>query len=461
MKESILDDTIAAISTPPGRGAISIVRLSGAMTFDIAKKIFKSKEKIEKIASWKATLGKIYDNNGEIDEVILIKFKRPNSYTKEDMVEINCHGGVYVIRRILELILDNGARIAQPGEFTLRAFLNGRMDLSRAEAVADLIQSQTEISLQASLNQLDGKLSNRITEIRDLIVDSTSLLELELDFSEEDIEFVNMQELLKKTEKIKEELNDLIATYQAGRIAREGVKLVITGKANVGKSSLLNRLVKDERAIVTDIPGTTRDALEVQLDIQGILFRIVDTAGLKKTDDPIEMEGIRRAENHLQSADIIVHLFDGSAELDANDFEIIKKIENIPNKKVLRVVNKADLPQILNKSRLFTNSVQILSISALLGSGVKQFEDFVLQTVVKDENIFSQQVIVTSIRHYNALKNVLESLNRAADEIKKEVSPEFISVYLRDALDNLGQITGSVTSEDILNNIFSKFCIGK
>ncbi len=461
MKESILDDTIAAISTPPGQGAISIVRLSGAMTFDIAKKIFKPKEKFDAIASWKATLGKIYDNNGEIDEVILIKFKSPNSYTKEDMVEINCHGGVYVSRRILELILDNGARIAQPGEFTLRSFLNGRMDLSRAEAVADLIQSQTEVSLQASLNQLDGKLSERITKIRALIINSASLLELELDFSEEDIEFVNRQELLKKINKIKEEVENLIVTYQAGRIAREGVKLVITGKANVGKSSLLNRLVRDERAIVTDIPGTTRDALEVQLDIQGVLFRIVDTAGLKKTDDQIEMEGIRRAEKHLRSADIIVHLFDGSDELDENDFEIIKKIENIPNKKVLRVVNKTDLLQILNRSRLLANSVQILSISALLGSGVKQFEDFVLQTVLKDENIFSQQVIVTSIRHYNALKKVLESLNRAVDEIKKEVSPEFISVYLRDALDSLGEIIGAVTSEDILNNIFSKFCIGK
>ena len=461
MKDYILDDTIAAISTPPGHGAIAIIRLSGTGAFSIAKEIFRSDENFEKLAPWRTAFGKIYDNKDEIDEVILVKFARPNSYTKEDMVEINSHGGGYVSRRILELLLDKGARLAGPGEFTLRAFLNGRMDLSRAEAVSDLIQAQTELSLQTALNQLDGKLSHRIKEIRDEIVDSTSLLELELDFSEEDLEFVNRQELIEKIGKIKSEISDLIFSFRVGRIAREGVKLVITGKPNVGKSSLLNRLVKEERAIVTDIPGTTRDALEVHLDISGVLFRIVDTAGLIHTDDPIEKEGIRRAEQHLKTADIIVHLFDGSNKLEKNDQKIIDKVEMLSSVNVIRVLNKADRDQVLNKSELCRNSDQILSISALNGSGIKQLEKQLLKVVFgKSENRL-QQTMVTNVRHCDSLKNALASLTDAVGEIEKGVSSEFITVYLRDGLDSLGQIVGEVTSEDVLNNIFSKFCIGK
>jgi len=461
MKEYILEDTIAAISTPPGRGAISIIRLSGTGSFDIIKKIFKSKEAFDSIAIRKAVFGKIYDEKQLIDEVIIIKFVSSNSYTNEDMVEINCHGSSYISERILELILRKGARLADPGEFTLRAFLNGRLDLSRAEAVADLIQSQTEISHKTSLNQLEGFLSKKISQIRDQILDSTSLLELELDFSEEDVEFVNREELISKIKDIIEKLNDLIATYRAGRIAREGIKLVITGKPNVGKSSLLNQLIKDEKAIVTDIPGTTRDALEVQLDIRGILFRIVDTAGLIKTDDPIEKEGIQRAEKHLRSADVIIHLFDGSKKIDKNDYKIINKLESISGKKIIRVVNKADLPQKLNISELSFDGEQMLSISALTGSGIKDVENVTLRAVLDEENPFSQQAVVTSVRHLDALKKARSNLDSTIEEIEKGVSSEFVSIFLRDALDCLGQITGIVTSENILENIFSKFCIGK
>ena len=456
-----MEDTIAAISTPPGRGAISIIRLSGTGSFDIIKKIFKSKEAFDSIAIRKAVFGKIYDEKQLIDEVIIIKFVSSNSYTNEDMVEINCHGSSYISERILELILRKGARLADPGEFTLRAFLNGRLDLSRAEAVADLIQSQTEISHKTSLNQLEGFLSKKISQIRDQILDSTSLLELELDFSEEDVEFVNREELISKIKDIIEKLNDLIATYRAGRIAREGIKLVITGKPNVGKSSLLNQLIKDEKAIVTDIPGTTRDALEVQLDIRGILFRIVDTAGLIKTDDPIEKEGIQRAEKHLRSADVIIHLFDGSKKIDKNDYKIINKLESISGKKIIRVVNKADLPQKLNISELSFDGVQMLSISALTGSGIKDVENVTLRAVLDEENPFSQQAVVTSVRHLDALKKARSNLDSTIEEIEKGVSSEFVSIFLRDALDCLGQITGIVTSENILENIFSKFCIGK
>jgi tRNA modification GTPase len=461
MKEYILDDTIGAISTPPGHGAIAIIRMSGAKSFEIAKDVFISGEKFEKLASWQAVFGKIYDGKEEIDEVILIKFKSPNSYTKENMVEINCHGGSYISRRILELLLDKGARLASPGEFTLRAFLNGRMDLSRAEAVSDLIQAQTELSLQAALNQLDGKLSRRIKEIRDEIVDSTSLLELELDFSEEDLEFVNKQELIEKIQKINEEISELISTFRVGRIAREGVKMVITGKPNVGKSSLLNRLLKEERAIVTDVPGTTRDALEVHLDITGVLFRVVDTAGLIHTDDPVEKEGVRRAEQHLRTADIIIHLFDGSGGLDENDRKIMDKIENLSGANVVRVVNKADREQILNISGLCQNSGSILSISALVGSGIKQLEKRLYKIVFSNGDNIQQQAMITNVRHYDSLKKARANLTHVVDEINKGASSEFIAVYLRDAIDNLGQIVGDVSSEDVLNNIFSKFCIGK
>ena len=284
---------------------------------------------------------------------------------------------------------------------------------------------------------------------------------MELDFSEEDLEFVNRQELIEKIEKIRNEISELISSFRVGRIAREGVKLVITGKPNVGKSSLLNRLVKEERAIVTDIPGTTRDALEVHLYINGILFRVVDTAGFIHTDDPVEIEGVRRAEQHLKTADIVIHLFDGSSKLDDNDQIIMGKVEKLSDANVVCVVNKADREQILDKSRLFQNSEQIVSISALIGSGIKQLEKQLLDVVIGSDENHQQQTMVTNVRHCDSLKNALASLTDAIGEINKGVSSEFITVYLRDGLDSLGQIVGDVTSEDVLNNIFSKFCIGK
>lgn len=461
MYNYLFDDTIAAIATANGQGAIAIVRLSGSQAIEVVKKVFVTKEDLTSVEPWKAIFGKIYDEEQEVDEVIVIKYKAPNSYTKEDMVEINCHGGIYVSQRILEVLLKKGARLAQPGEFTLRAFLNGRIDLSQAEAVADIIQSQTSFSLQTSLKQLHGKLSDRIKQIRDSIMESCSLLELELDFAEENVEFVDRTDFLIKLDDIKEELNELITTYKIGRIAREGVKLVIAGKPNVGKSSLLNVLVKEERAIVTDFPGTTRDPLEVQLDLKGILFRVYDTAGLTRSDNPIEIEGIKRTEEHLQTADIIIHLFDGSQPLTSEDFEIIQKIDKIKHAKVVRVINKTDLPIILDKSKLYKNSVNLLSISALNKIGIKEFEEIVLKLITEDSEYHSQEALVTNVRHYEALKRAISNLEKTKGEIEKGMSSEFVAVYLRDALDDLGQVVGTVTSEDILNHIFSKFCIGK
>ena len=457
-----IENTIVAISTPPGRGGISIIRLSGKQAIEIVSKIFKAKQKLEHVEPWRAILGKIIDNDAEIDEVIVIVYKSPNSYTKEDMVEINCHGGIFVSQRILEIAINNGARLAQPGEFTFRAFLNGRIDLSQAEAVADLIHAQTEASRQASYSQLEGNLSQKIMEFSNRLVDYCSLLELELDFSEEDVEFVDRVEFVEQLKDGQKELENLISTYQIGRVAREGVKLVITGRPNVGKSSLLNMLIKEERAIVTEIPGTTRDTLEVQLDINGILFRVFDTAGIKDSADRIEQEGIRHTKKHLESADIIIHVFDGSEMLDNEDYEIISAIQRLRPVTLLRVSNKSDLPQKIEKERIASNNLPLLNISAVKGDGVDKLEKELYQSVVKDDNnIFSEKVLVTNVRHWEALTKAREGLTRAIEETGKKVSSEFIALYLRDALNYLGQITGKVTSEDILNNIFSKFCIGK
>ncbi|HEX9974429.1 MAG TPA: tRNA uridine-5-carboxymethylaminomethyl(34) synthesis GTPase MnmE [bacterium] len=458
-----LEDTIAAIATPPGRGGIAIIRLSGSEAIAITKMFFNCGIKLEEIEPRQAVFGKLVDENGfGIDEAIAIFYKAPNSYTKENLVEINCHGGIYLSQKVLELAIQKGARLAKPGEFTLRAFLNGRIDLSQAEAVADLIQARTGASARASYVQLDGKLSKKINEISSLLFDYCSLLELELDFSEENVQFVERVDFNKKIAAVKQELEKLIETFQVGRIAREGVKLVITGKPNVGKSSLLNALIMEERAIVTDIPGTTRDALEVQLDIQGFLFRIIDTAGIKETDDKIEREGIRRAKKHLESADVILHVFDGSLPIENDDEVIMDQISKISDAKIIRIINKNDLVQKIELKDIEQRDTPVVSISALQNRGIEILERELHNLVLNfDENISGNEVMVTNVRHWEILGRARESLKSALKEAESDVSSEFISLYLRDALDYLGQITGKVTSDDILNNIFSKFCIGK
>ncbi len=457
-----IENTIVAISTPPGKGGIAIIRLSGKESVEIVSKIFRGKHDLRNVEPGKAVFGKIVDDDIEIDEVIVIVYKAPNSYTKEDMIEINCHGGMYVSQRILEVAINHGAVLAQPGEFTFRAFLNGRIDLSQAEAVADLIHAQTEASRHVSYSQLEGKLSTKITDMRNNLVDYSSLIELELDFSEEDVEFVDRSDFILKLKEGQKELENLISTYQIGRIAREGIKLVIVGRPNVGKSSLLNALIREERAIVTEVPGTTRDSLEVQLDIKGILFRVFDTAGIKVSDDRVEQEGINRARRHLESADVILHVFDGSQILENEDYDIINSIQKLNNTSIIRIINKSDLTQKIEKKKIQSNGIPLLTISATKGDGISSLEKQLYRCVVNDDGkIFSEEIIVTNMRHWEALNKALESLKKATEETEKRVSSEFISLYLRDALDYLGQITGKVTREDILNNIFSKFCIGK
>ena len=455
-------NTIVAISTPPGQGGIAIIRLSGPNAISTIDKVFIGKSKAVELEPWKATLGKIYDEEILIDEVILVVYKAPFSYTKEDMVEISCHGGVYISQRILELLVHHGAQIANPGEFSFRAFMNGRLDLSQVEAVGSLIKAKTESSMQASLMQLDGKLSSMIHEIRTELLDSCSLLELELDFHDEDVEFVSRNDFVVLIEKIEQNIKNLIQTYKIGRIAREGIKVVIVGKPNVGKSSLLNKLLNEDRAIVNEIPGTTRDVLEVQLDLRGILFRVFDTAGIKSTNNAIESEGISRAKKLIESAHIIVHVFDGSKQIEKEDLDIVQKLKDLVEKKVIRVINKIDLPQFIEKEIFSTDSISVLKISANTGAGIDLLEGKLSDLVLNfKKDLFSEEVIITEVRHLNSLKQTLVSLQQAKNEAKNDVSSEFISLSLREALDHLGEIVGIVTSEEILNNIFSKFCIGK
>jgi tRNA modification GTPase len=468
LKIEYTEDTIAAIATPLSVGAIAIIRLSGTDSLRILAGIFRNYKNTQSFTPGKVYLGRIVEKDNELDEVLIFVFKKPFSYTKEDMVEIQCHGGPLIAKKILELTLNQGARLAEPGEFTKRAFLNGRLDLSQAEAVADLIQAKTEADLKASFIQLKGILHEKIDSIRKQLIDCFSLLELELDFTDENVEFVERTELVTQLAIIKDELQSLIDTYVKGRIIRDGIKFVIIGKPNVGKSSLLNALLKEDRAIVTSIPGTTRDTLEEELNIKGTLFIAVDTAGLTATTDYVEQQGINRTYKQIDLADIIVLVFDGTTELTSEDFSlfhnVLKKIYENKSKLIL-VINKIDLGKIINIDTLNQNKLTapIIETSAKELRGIRDLEDALYKTAFQGQEQIqsSTDLIITKVRHFEALKNSVSDIEKAISAIEMGVSSEFVTLDLRSALDHLGVIIGTVTSEDILNNIFEKFCIGK
>ncbi|MFQ5823341.1 MAG: tRNA uridine-5-carboxymethylaminomethyl(34) synthesis GTPase MnmE [bacterium] len=479
------EDTIAAISTPKGSGGIAVIRINGSSAISIVDKIFQGKVRLLEAESHKAYLGKIVmspqnekvqsylkettQNVEFLDEIIVTLFRAPNSYTRENIVEIGCHGGQFISHRILELLLEQGARLAQPGEFTQRAFLNGRLDLSQAEAVADIIRAKTELSLKTALTQYQGALSRRIKNIRQGLIEICSLLELELDFAEEDIEFADRAEVERKLKNSIEEIRLFLSTYERGKILREGAKVAIIGRPNVGKSSLLNALLKEERAIVTEIPGTTRDVLEEQLDIRGVLFRVVDTAGIRPPGDKVEQEGVRRTENQIKDADIILLIFDGSAQLNCHDLEIINHVFTIRkhDKEIhngfVGLINKIDLEQKLTRTKLnkHLGNGPILEISAKEHLGFKKLEEILIRLVLGNEGYSQDKPLLTSIRHKQALNLALESLQAGLNSLARGLSSEFVALDLRAALEHLGEIIGEVTTEDILNNIFSKYCIGK
>lgn len=455
-----ISDTIAAISTPIGEGGISVIRISGGKSFEITEKIFsKSSDGNKKInisgtPSHTIHFGYLFDEGNLVDEVLISIFKKPNSYTGEDTIEISSHGGVLVTQKILSIILINGARHAEPGEFTKRAFLNKRLDLSQAEAVADLIKAKTDSAYESSLKQLEGSLSKYISGVRQEIIDATSLIELELDFSEEDVEFVSKEEFKKKIAVLIEKLNNIISSYISGKIIREGINLVISGRTNSGKSSLFNQLLKSERAIVSNVKGTTRDYLQENIIINGILFNLIDTAGIRKSEDEIETEGIKRSFQKIEEADFVLYLIDSSESKEIIDDEINFFKKNFDFKKSLLIFSKNDLKNAGTKNSI---SISIFDDSSL--NNLKQK----LTGIIKENNInkSSSEIILTNLRHKICLENVVNSLKNVTKSIDNKMSGEFISVDLRNSLNNLGEITGEFTNEEILNNIFKKFCIGK
>ncbi|MEF9437630.1 MAG: tRNA uridine-5-carboxymethylaminomethyl(34) synthesis GTPase MnmE [Candidatus Mariimomonas ferrooxydans] len=456
------EDTIAAISTPLGHSGIGIVRLSGRDSVSIADRIFVSpgKKSLKQKTSRRIVYGHIINTKKEIlDEVLVSVMTAPHTYTREDIVEINCHGGPVPLRRILELVIKGGARLAEPGEFTRRAFLNGRIDLAQAEAVLDVINSMTEQSQKAAVEQLRGRLSKKIESIREELVELIAFVEAYIDFPDEDIEPPSLKELQNMALKIRNSLRALTGSSQFGMILREGLKTAIIGRPNVGKSSLLNALLEQDRAIVTEIPGTTRDIIEDYLNIHGIPVRIMDTAGIREVKNIAEKEGVKRSLMAMKEADLVILILDGSENLHNTDRQLIRK-SNTEN--TILVINKTDLPQKIRLSEIRTkgeSNGKTVSISAIKGTGLDDLKNKIAKMAVNGR--FSPgAAFVTNVRHVHALKKALSSINSFIRDIKK-VPPEFLAVELRDALDSIGEIVGSTTTDDILDRIFSDFCIGK
>ncbi len=460
------DDTIAAISTSFAYSGIGIVRLSGKNSVKITNKIFSpSKYKsIKDIPSNSISYGHIIDSNKEIiDEVLVSIMKAPHSYTREDVIEINCHGGPVPLRRILELTLKTGARLAEPGEFTQRAFINGRIDLAQAEAVLDVINALTEQGQKAAVEQLRGELSKKIAAIRDELLELTAFVEAHIDFPDEDIEPLSLDEMKKMASGIQKALKALITGSQFGVILREGLKTAIIGRPNVGKSSLLNALLEQDRAIVTEMPGTTRDIIEDHLNIKGIPVKIMDTAGIREVKNIVEKEGVKRSLRAMKDADLVLVILNGNEKLHATDKELIRKSDP---KNTILVINKADLPQKLIppyppllKGGWGDFQRQTVRISAVKGTGLNDLKNKIVKTTLKGGSL-SSTGLVTNIRHVKALKKALSSINAFIRDSRK-MSPEFTAVELRSALDAIGEILGITTPEDILNRIFNNFCIGK
>jgi tRNA modification GTPase len=449
---SLTEDTIAALATPMGYGAISIIRVSGEISIIAVDTIFTGKVKLNKAKSHTVHYGNIFDSDEMIDDVLVSIFRAPNSYTGEDSVEISTHGNPLITNKILELLTRNNIRLAEPGEFTKRAFLNNRLDLSQAEAVADVISSHTEASLRGARNQLNGLLSRKVDDLRALLLNVSSFVELELDFAEEDLKFIEKSELIKRIDNIQAEIDSLLKTYSFGRTMRDGVNVALVGIPNVGKSSLLNYILKESRAIVSEIPGTTRDIIREEVSIDGILFKLYDTAGIRFSEDLIELEGIYRSRDAVKNADLVLYINDVEQEFDQTLYEEILILNN--KKNILTVLNKID------KGYNGATNYDI-SLSSLTGEGIVGLLNKMKDHALVNSNFSEKTVVVSNLRHYQCLSRTNENLINARDSAMKNMSGEFVSIDLRNAINCLGEIIGEVTSEDILNNIFTKFCIGK
>ncbi len=455
-------DTIAAIATASGNSGIGIIRVSGDEAIEIVDKIFKSVNSDKKLVDVKShtiNYGHIVDNDKVIDEVLVSVMNGPHSYTGEDVVEINCHGGMIVIRKILEIVLKNGARTAEPGEFTKRAFLNGRMDLSQAEAVMDVINAKNEFALSSSIEQLNGRVSEKIKSLRKKIIYNIAFIESALD----DPEHISIDGYSDKLSKILEEVNGelsrLINNFDNGRIVKEGVKTVILGKPNAGKSSLLNLLLGEERAIVTDIEGTTRDTLEESINLNGVFLNLIDTAGIRDSEDVVEQIGVNKAKELAEKSDLVIFVADASKELDENDKEIINLIKD---KQAIVLLNKSDLGTIINEKNVseFDNK-PVITFSAKTGYGLDELENKIRNLFYEGKVKYNDELYITNARQKESLINAKNSIEEVIKSVENDMPEDFYSIDLMDAYTYLGQIIGESVEDDLVNEIFSKFCMGK
>ncbi len=476
------NDIITALATPVGEGAISIIRVSGNGSIEIVNSIFNGKKNLDEVKTHTIYYGNIVTKKDEvIDDVLVSVFKNPNSYTGEDSVEISSHSSTIVVKKIIEELVKLNVRLAEPGEFTKRAFLNGKLDLTQAEAVADIINSRTEASLRGARNQLDGMLSQKINLLRNALIHSTSMIELELDFAEEDLEFVSKEKVISEIKNIIDEIEKLLATYSFGRVVRDGVNVAIVGRPNVGKSSLLNYILKESRAIVSEIPGTTRDVIREEVSIDGILFKLFDTAGIRLAEDKIEEEGIKRSRDAVKNSDVVVlidELVNGIPKELYNEL-----IELIDEDRIIIVLNKIDLINTKNdslngasirskernysatsdKGALFETEMteEAIKISVKENIGIDKLLVALKEKSLGSNSYTEKTAVINNVRHFDSLSKAKIDLEEAINSLSSNLSGEFVSVNLRGAEDALGEIIGKVTTDDILNNIFDNFCIGK
>ena len=452
-------DNIVALATPSGTGAIAVIRVSGPDAITLVDKLFKSikDKKLVEQKSHTIHLGHIVDQEKVLDEALVSIFKGPHSYTGENVVEISCHGSPFIQQQIIQLLLRNGCRSASAGEFTLRAFLNGKMDLSQAEAVADLIASDSEAAHDIAMQQMRGGFSNEIQELRQELLNFASLIELELDFSQEDVEFADRTQFNELLTKISNVLKKLIDSFALGNVIKNGIPVAIVGQPNVGKSTLLNVLLNEERAIVSEIAGTTRDTVEDHISIKGINFRFIDTAGIRETEDVVEKIGIERTFEKIEKARLIIYLFEGM-NFDKTELEQIQK--RYPNKQLLPICNKMDLLNPKQKEKISSEIPNVLFLSAKFKTGISELEEKLL-SLVDSGALSGDTTIITNSRHYDALLKALEEIQKVKEGLDMELSSDLMAIDIRQALYHLGEITGSVTTDDLLGNIFSNFCIGK
>lgn len=471
MKDNVLQqDPIAAIATPLGVGALAIVRMSGQGVLEIGERVFRKADgqeeaKLSHSPGYRAHFGRLYDGDQLVDEVVLLVFRAPASFTAEDMVEITCHGGPVVVKAVLKLLLDNGCRLAEAGEFTRRAFLNGRIDLTQAEAIGEMIHARSESAYRTAANQMKGALAHKLDALRSRLIESRALLELELDFGEEDVEFQSRDELRGMVDELREEVSELVGSYQHGRLLKEGVATAIIGRPNAGKSTLLNALLEEERAIVSHMPGTTRDYIEECFIYHSTMFRLTDTAGLRDAVEEIEHEGIRRSYEKIAEADLILYLMDISEDDYIEEVATIRRIATeYAGTELLVVANKSDgAPDAVQRMQRVEDEsgCRVLGISALRQEGLDELKDEMARLTEGLDKLHEASVLVTSMRHYEALRNAEDALHNARELIDTEADTELIAFELRSALDYVGEITGRVINEEVLNTIFDRFCIGK